>query len=190
MWRRREPVLEWPDVAEGYRLRVARPDEQPLLAGVEARAASMYEGYGLAGFFGNGVCRSRRFMDCLHESRVFAVAIEGTDEPVGFAMVEPRRSYAYLAELDVDPVHGRRGLGSALLGAVVQWAESGGFVSLWLTTQANIPWNAPFYASHGFRVVKSMQQPHFVREILARQAAIGFPMLHRVAMMRPLERAG
>jgi len=188
MWRRRERVMEWPEVAAGYQLRLGRAEEQERLAAIERLAAVLYQPYGVAEFFGHSVCRTHRFAEALAEERVWVAATAGGDEPVGFAMAEDKRPHAYLAELDVEPAHGQQGLGSALLEAVERWAAAGRAPALWLTTQANIPWNAPFYQRRGYAQISAPRQPHFIREILARQAAIGFPMVHRVAMSKPLPR--
>ena len=47
--------------------------------------------------------------------------------PVGFALVEMlANDLPHLEELDVDPSHGRRGVGTALVRAVCKWAEVSG----------------------------------------------------------------
>ena len=77
--------------------------------------------------------------------------------PIGFALVLDIGGYAHLAELDVLPSHGRQGVGSALLDAVCTWARSAGYPAVTLRTFRDVPWNAPFYARRGFRVVDSAQ---------------------------------
>lgn len=186
MRRRGVPEFDWPAVPAAYALRVAEVAEQPRLAEIEAAAAVLYRPYGVEAFFGHGVTKTRRFVDALALGRVWVAARREDDLAVGFALAEPKPPYAYLAELDVDPDHGQRGLGSALLETVRRWAEAGGAQALWLTTQSNIPWNSPFYERRGFRIVRGLQRPVFIRDILSRQAAIGFPMVHRVAMVLPL----
>ena len=48
------------------------------------------------------------------------------------------------------PAHGRRGLGGALADQVCLWVAADGHDRLWLRTYADVPWNAPLYARHGF----------------------------------------
>ena len=62
---------------------------------------------------------------------------------VGFALVEVLGGIALLAELDVLPALGRRGIGRRLIAAARDWAEARGHDALYLTTFAEIPWNAP-----------------------------------------------
>jgi GNAT superfamily N-acetyltransferase len=53
------------------------------------------------------------------------VAATPEDAPVGFALLRELDG-VHLDELDVYPSHGRRGLGSALLRRVCEWAQSAG----------------------------------------------------------------
>lgn len=82
------------------------------------------------------------------------VASEG-GAPVGFALVTEIEGYAHLDEIDVLPPHGGRGIGSALLTTVCRWAKDNGYAAVTLRTFRDVPWNAPFYRSRGFRIVES-----------------------------------
>ncbi|CAN7416212.1 GNAT family N-acetyltransferase [Knoellia sp. LjRoot47] len=72
------------------------------------------------------------------------------DPVVGFAHVLSLAQGWHLEQLVVDPAHGRRGLGSALLDAVCREVTSRGGDRVSLRTYADVPWNAPFYGRHGF----------------------------------------
>ena len=50
----------------------------------------------------------------------------------------------------------RRGMGTALLTAAERMAEKTRARNLWLTTYRHLPWNAPFYARLGFRVMDEL----------------------------------
>jgi GNAT superfamily N-acetyltransferase len=70
---------------------------------------------------------------------------------VGFALVKMLADdLPHLEEIDVHPTHGRRGLGTALVRAVCEWATASGYVMLTLTTFRAVPWNLPFYGRLGF----------------------------------------
>jgi predicted N-acetyltransferase YhbS len=69
----------------------------------------------------------------------------------------------HLDELDVEPSHGRRGLGTALVRAVCDWASVTGYSTLTLTTFRTVPWNLPFYVRLGFVEIP----PHLLRPELA-----------------------
>jgi len=89
------------------------------------------------------------FTDAVHDGRLW-VALAGI-KPVGFALVKMLADdLPHLEEIDVGPIHGRRGLGSALVRAACEWATVSGYAMLTLTTFRSVPWNYPFYASMGF----------------------------------------
>ena len=61
----------------------------------------------------------------------------------------------HLAEVDVLPSCGKKGIGASLVNSVCCWAEKKGFIYVTLTTFKHIPWNAPFYKKLGFRVLNT-----------------------------------
>lgn len=72
-------------------------------------------------------------------------------EPVvGFAHVLEVSDRWHLEQIVVDPVHGRRGLGAALLVGVCREVASRGGRQVTLRTFADLPWDAPFYERDGF----------------------------------------
>jgi 4-diphosphocytidyl-2-C-methyl-D-erythritol kinase len=110
-------------------------------------------------------------------------------EPVGFVWLDTEQGsdVAGIAEIDVLPEYSRRGIGAALLEHACDWARSAGYRRVDLGTLADVPWNAPFYAKHGF-VAVDKNDPAFAyaRE---RDRENGFPDTLRVFMSRPLSRA-
>jgi GNAT superfamily N-acetyltransferase len=95
------------------------------------------------------------------------VALAG-DAPIGFAHVEILASdLPHLEEIDVHPLHGRRGVGTRLVKAVCAWAREAGYAELTLTTFRDVPWNMPFYARLGFVALS----PELLRVELATQVA-------------------
>ncbi len=79
------------------------------------------------------------------------VALEPAGAPIGFAVASIRGRRMHLDELDVLPEHGRKGVGSALIEAVEDYALNSGCVEMTLTTFRDVPWNAPFYAASASR---------------------------------------
>jgi 4-diphosphocytidyl-2-C-methyl-D-erythritol kinase len=79
---------------------------------------------------------------------------------------------------------GRRGIGAALLEHACDWARAAGYRRVDLGTLADVPWNAPFYARHGF-VAVDKNDPTFA---LAHQRDRdnGFPEHLRQFMSRHL----
>jgi GNAT superfamily N-acetyltransferase len=89
------------------------------------------------------------------EAGALWVACGAAREPIGFALVLDITGFAHLEELDVLPSYGRRGVGSALLATVCDWASTAGYPAVTLRTFRDVPWNAPFYQRRGFQVVES-----------------------------------
>ncbi|WP_449373214.1 GNAT family N-acetyltransferase [Arthrobacter psychrolactophilus] len=70
--------------------------------------------------------------------------------PAGFVRLEIVDGQAHLEQLAVSPEYARQGIGRALVMAAMAWAREAGFHSMTLCTFAEVPFNAPFYASCGF----------------------------------------
>lgn len=92
---------------------------------------------------------------------VVAVAPDG--RPVGFAAATPVDAFLHLAELSVDPDHGRKGLGRTLVEAVDALARARGLAGVTLTTFRDVPFNEPFYAGLGFAELPLADAPDQLR---------------------------
>jgi GNAT superfamily N-acetyltransferase len=114
-----------------------------------------------------------------------AAAIFVTGEPpAGFAAVTVVDGIAHLEQVSVLPLFTRRGLGSALVAAACKWSAMQGFLAITLITYRDVPWNAPFYARHGF--VETALTPGLAA-LRASEQARGLDELGiRVAMRRDL----
>jgi GNAT superfamily N-acetyltransferase len=104
------------------------------------------------------------------------------DVPVAFVMFREVEGCAYVEQIDVLPSHARRGIGAALLNAVADLALERGWPALTLSTFKDVPFNAPYYARLGFRVVEDLT-PGMV-QIRAEHEARGLDETARVFMRR------
>ena len=135
-------------------------------------------------------------MDTLVEGRAVWVATlptsgdgtstEGSDRPVGFAVASDEGPFFYLHELSVDPAHMRRGIGTALLRAVVDHARWAFHTTLALDTFRTVPFNAPFYAKRGFFEVERDAVPEPLATLAERNRPLGVHPAARVTMVRRL----
>lgn len=116
------------------------------------------------------------------------VALGSAGEPVGFAVVSVCGRRVHLDELDVRPEHGRRGVGSALVEAVADWARGSDYVAMTLTTFRDVPWNAPFYTRLGFEELLEEELDSELLRRLSDEAALGLDRSTRVAMRKSLRR--
>ena len=164
-----------------YRIRKARPDDLPLLGVIEAEAGKLFAGIGLGGITDGDVTTLEDFAEC-QEVGLLWVAVDRTDAPIGFAYVEVVGGQTHLDELDVHPDHGRRGVGAALVRTVLAWARTHGYTRLTLTTFRDVPWNLPFYANLGFRVLAETEWTPELRQIVDDETRRGLPRERRVVM--------
>jgi GNAT superfamily N-acetyltransferase len=135
-------------VVDAYSIRPAQTEDIPALAAIELAAARLLEGHA-PDFVLAETTDAQRFVDAAGHGRLW-VACAGS-RPVGFALAEMLADdLPHLEEIDVEPAHGRRGLGTALVRAVCEWATASRYATVTLTTFRAVPWNFPFYARLGF----------------------------------------
>ncbi len=112
--------------------------------------------------------------------RVWVAADSG--ELIGFAYAAVVGDFCHLEELDVLPDHGRRGVGTALVAAVRDYAAGAGLSGVTLTTFRDVPWNAPFYRRLGFEVLDPDELTPGLAAAFADEARRGLPVALRVVM--------
>lgn len=101
---------------------------------------------------------------------------------VGFVIAKAVARYLHIVEIDVLPSYSRQGIGGRLLEHACTHAARQSFAALTLTTFEHVPWNAPFYAKHGFSVPADIQNFAHLQQALTREQARG--LRNRVAMVR------
>lgn len=136
----------------GWHIRDARPGDEPALVAIDGRATALLASAGLPELLDAGAPGVEEFREAARQSAVL-VAADG-DDVLGFAIASPIDAMLHLHELGVDPAHGRRGIGSALVRAVSERAAGMGLAGVSLTTFRHVPFNAPFYARLGFRELR------------------------------------
>lgn len=164
----------------GYRICLARPEHIPALAPIELEAARMLRGYAPDSVLAE-TTEGWVFSDAISDGRLW-VALTA-NRPVGFALVEMlAHDLPHLEEIDVVPIHGRRGLGTALVRAVCEWATVSGYPMLTLTTFRSVPWNYPFYARLGFEVIACESMRSELVALVSDEADRGLDQHGRVVM--------
>jgi GNAT superfamily N-acetyltransferase len=92
---------------------------------------------------------------------------------------------AHLEQICVHPSEMGRGIGTALLEAACTASRDRGFEQVSLSTFADVPWNAPFYAARGFAEVTDPLP--YQQRIVAHEQAMGLDRHGpRVVMSRAL----
>lgn len=173
-------------VSDPYSLRLARPDELRRLMHIEDVAGRLYAEVGMDPDL-PGIPLSLLQAGC--EDGLLWVAQTRAGEAVGFALCWVRPGAVHLRELDVLPDHGRRGLGARLIAEAEAEARRRGLPAVTLTTFAEVPWNAPYYARKGFVPLREGQLPEWLSEIRAHERAEQLDRWPRLAMQKPVARA-
>ena len=110
-------------------------------------------------------------------------ALDENENVVGFALLRMVGGYAHLEEMGVHPDHARQGIGTRLLGTVIDWAKDGGYSGVTLITFQHLPWNAPFYKRHGFVQVDEQGDFTCLRDLIREESCAGVDPTRRVAMI-------
>lgn len=157
-----------------FRLGVGEETDLSALLAVHLRANRRFVGTGLVPE--SDISRSLPasiVADCLRHGWVQVARLasgEGQGDLVGFAMCRPIGDTFYLDQISVDPAHGRKGLGGALLRRVIRQAATLGHLSVALSTFRDLSWNGPFYRRYGFREIAHHRLTPWMRDIEATQA--------------------
>jgi GNAT superfamily N-acetyltransferase len=164
----------------GYLIARARLRDLAPLTAIELAAAQLLRGHAPESVL-NETTDYRTFAEAALQGRLW-VALAG-DAPVGFALVEMLADdLPHIHEVDVEPSHGRRGLGTALVRAVCEWATASGFSLLTLTTFRAVSWNLPFYARLGFvEIPRHLLRPELAA-VVSDEAARGLAPEARAVM--------
>ncbi|WP_327086555.1 GNAT family N-acetyltransferase [Nonomuraea sp. NBC_01738] len=109
------------------------------------------------------------------------VLVEG-DPPTGFAMIGEIDGLVHLEQLAVHPANMRQGIGGRLVGAVLDHARALGVPGVTLTTFRDVPWNAPWYARHGFVVLPEQEWGPELRALVEHERTLGLEVAPRVVM--------
>jgi len=167
-----------------YIIRLAGPEHLDQLPAIERAAATR---------FGDSLPQSvlshvtpADTLEAAQSAGLLWVALDPAGTPVGFAVASVHGRRVHLEELDVLPEHGRRGVGSALVRAVADFALGSGCAEVTLTTFRDIPWNAPFYERAGFEVIPERELDEALLRRLSDETELGLDRSRRVAMRKPL----
>ena len=169
------------EIAGGYRIREARRDDLSAIENIERAAAEVFSEADLPPPL-REESTPRIDLEAAGREHRLLVVTTSEGEAVGFALLVLLGGHAHLAELDVHPDHGRRGLGVALVLASASNARAEGHDVLTLTTFSHLPWNAPFYQRMGFDIIESVDLEPPLRAQLDEEAALGLDPKRRVAM--------
>jgi GNAT superfamily N-acetyltransferase len=134
------------------RVRPSLPTESARLSEIEGLAGEVFRSIGMEWIADSDPMPVEVLEDYARSGRSW-VAMDESDRPVGFVVVDVVDGNAHVGQVSVLPDYQGRGLGKALLEAVRAWAIETGCPALTLTTFIHVPWNRPLYEHLGFVVV-------------------------------------
>ncbi|MER5683980.1 GNAT family N-acetyltransferase [Streptomyces sp. NPDC002205] len=167
------------------RIRPARRSDLPLLQDIERAAGEPFRTLGMSAVADDDPPP----LDLLDEYRGADrawVAADPDDRPVAYLIADPLDGAAHVEQVSVHPSAARRGVGSALIDHLADWAGDRRLGALTLTTFSHVPWNAPYYTRLGFRTLTEAELTDGLRKIRAEEAEHGLDRWPRVCMRREL----
>jgi 4-diphosphocytidyl-2-C-methyl-D-erythritol kinase len=172
-------------IATSFSIERARPDQVVALCTIERKAVQLFRGHPAWSAYVAVSIPPELLQQAIGRGLVW-VALNLSVKPIGFVWLDLDVGGAAIgiAEIDVLPDYGQRGIGAALLEHACEWARAAGYRRIDLGTLVDVPWNAPFYAKHGFAVVDK-NDPVFAYA-RQRDRENGFPDHLRVFMSRSL----
>ncbi|MFD5399355.1 GNAT family N-acetyltransferase [Streptomyces sp. NPDC127097] len=178
-------------------IQVPALDELPVLRAIERAAGEPFRALGMAAIADDEPPSIAQLTEFQRAGRALAAYEEAGPggeggRPVGYLLWEPVDGCTHIEQVSVHPEYAHRGIGRALIDRARKAAplpssrrgKDGGPVALTLTTFTEVPWNAPYYARIGFRVLPEAELTPGLRAIRAHEAALGLDRWPRVAMRR------
>ncbi|MGV9313190.1 GNAT family N-acetyltransferase [Streptomyces sp. NPDC003691] len=170
------------------RIRRAEAADLPLLQDIERAAGEPFRELGMVEI-ADDEPPALEVLECYRAAGRAWVTEDGDGRPLGYLIHDTVDGAAHVEQVSVHPAAARRGLGSALIDHLAGLAAADGLTALTLTTFAEVPWNAPYYARLGFRVVPDSEVTEGLREIRRAEKEHGLDRWPRVCMRRELPAA-
>jgi GNAT superfamily N-acetyltransferase len=165
-------------------IRPANVEDIPTIQDIERRAGTAFATIGMDAIANDDPPSTDDLTEYIDGGRAW-VAADEDDRPVAYVLVDVIENNAHIEQVTVSPDNARQGLGAALIENVDLWSRGLGHDALTLTTFTDVPWNAPYYQSLGFRSVSADQLSEGLRRVRAHEAELGLDRWPRTAMTRP-----
>ena len=167
-------------MTSGKSIRAARTSEVERIRQIERRSATRFGDTAYPDIVNDEPSDAKTLATRISDAGLIVAESDG--EPVAFLMFRPLEHGAYIEQVDVLPEHAGQRLGAALIEETARIARDRGWRALMLSTFRDIPWNAPFYASLGFRELKPAELNGRLTAILMREKRLGLDADARCAM--------
>lgn len=176
-----------PALPKPYSISLAEMENIPALIAADKAASSLFAPTGLLDEAAlNDHVPAEIFEREIPLGNVFA-ARHQDNSVIGFALARPLGTGMYLDQVSVDPDHGMKGIGRALVLKVITETEQRRLPHVSLSTFRDLPWNAPFYASMGFKELSREKMEPYMLEIEDAQRTV-MDVTKRCFMRRKVRR--
>jgi ribosomal protein S18 acetylase RimI-like enzyme len=169
----------------GMRTRPVQEHELPLLQDIERAAGACFGDIGMPEIADDPPLPVGELAHFQRAGTAW-VTVDAADTPIAYLIAEVVDGNLHIEQVSVHPRHARRGLGRRLIDHCATHARAHHLPALTLTTFADIPWNAPYYARCGFRILAAQELTPGLRAIRREEAAHGLDKWTRVCMRRDL----
>ncbi|EME64766.1 GNAT family N-acetyltransferase [Amycolatopsis decaplanina] len=163
-------------------IRLAVPEDLPVLQDIERAAGEPFRALGMAAIADDDPPSIAALTAFRREGRAWVW--DAGDGPVAYLLAEVVDGHGHIEQVSVHPDHARQGIGRRLIEHAAEWASREGLAGLTLTTYAEVPWNAPYYARLGFATLDEESLTEGLRAVRAHEIARGLDKWPRVTMRR------
>ncbi len=165
-------------------IRNATPDDFVNLPALEEDAAQAFVEFGYQDVL-NMQALPVSFYKNLSSDSIILIA-DKNHEAVGFCVIIKIDNQAYLKEVSVAYKHSGQGFGRSLLDHAFQEAKERGYTFVTLTTFSDLPFNAPFYESLGFKKFAFDQRWPELKSLHEEEKCNALASYKRIAMIKNL----
>ncbi|AUI61403.1 GNAT family N-acetyltransferase [Amycolatopsis sp. BJA-103] len=163
-------------------IRPAVPEDLPRLQDIERAAGEPFRALDMAAIADDDPPSLEDLAAYQRAGRAWVC--DTGDGPMAYLLAEVVDGYGHIEQVSVHPDHARQGLGRRLIEHAAEWASREGLAGLTLTTYAEVPWNAPYYARLGFATLGEEDLTDGLRAIREHEIARGLDVWPRVTMRR------
>jgi len=163
------------------RIRAARESDLAVMQDIERAAGSLFREVGMPQIAEDEPLPLAELARFEQDGRAW-VAVDDAGIPAAYLIAELVDGCVHVEQVSVHPRAARQKVGRMLLEYAAVDAAASGIGALTLTTFAEVPWNAPYYARCGFRVLGESELSPGLRAITDRERAHGLHRWPRVCM--------
>jgi GNAT superfamily N-acetyltransferase len=162
-------------------IRPSRLSDSLTLREIERSAGEMFREVGMDSVADDEPLSEAELAEYVMGARSW-VAIDGSDQPVAYVLVDEVDGNAHVAQISVLPESQGHGVGRALLQRVRAWAIASNCPAITLTTFSEVPWNRPLYEHLGFVVLSEEQVGPELQSVIRDESESGLDPATRVSM--------